>query len=48
VVGRSVKRPTVHVVSSRVYEDWHRVERARDWFQRAVGRLERDGWTVEA
>jgi len=36
------------VVSSRVYEDWHRVERARDWFQRAVGRLERDGWTVEA
>ena len=37
-----------HVVSSRVYEDWHRVERARAWFQRAVGRLQQDGWTVEA
>lgn len=35
------------VVSSRVYEDWHRVERARDGFQRSVGRLERDGWTLE-
>ena len=37
-----------HVVSSRVYEDWHRVERARAWFQLSVGRLEKDGWTIEA
>ena len=37
-----------HIVSSRVYEDWHRVERARAWFQLSVGRLEKDGWTLDA
>lgn len=37
-----------HVVSSRVYNDWHRVERARTVFRVAVGRLERDGWVVDA
>ncbi len=36
-----------HVVSSRVYNDWHRVERARSFFRVAVDRyLERDGWVV--
>ena len=35
-----------HVVSSRVYNDWHRVERARSVFRVAVDRLERDGWVV--
>lgn len=35
-------------VSARVYDDWHRVERARSAFQVAVVRLERDGWVSNA
>ena len=35
------------LVSTRVYDDWHRVERARSAFRVAVGSLKRDGWVVE-
>ncbi len=31
-------------VSARVYDDWHRVERARSAFQVAIVRLEQNGW----
>jgi hypothetical protein len=27
------------------YDDWHRVERARDWFSRQAAELEDEGWT---
>jgi hypothetical protein len=36
------------LVSKRVYDDWHRVERARSAFQVAVVTLEQDGWVSEA
>ena len=35
------------LVSTRVYNDWHRVERARSAFQIAVLTLKQDGWTVQ-
>jgi len=35
------------LVSARVYNDWHRVERARSAFQIAVLTLKQDGWTIE-
>jgi hypothetical protein len=35
------------LVSARVYNDWHRVERARSAFQIAVLTLKQDGWTVD-
>jgi hypothetical protein len=35
-------------VSARIYDDWHRVERARSAFQVAIGQLERDGWISNA
>jgi hypothetical protein len=35
-------------VSARVYDDWHRVERARSAFQVAVVLLERDSWVSNA
>jgi hypothetical protein len=33
-----------HVVRARVYDDWHRVERARTIFQTEITTLERAGW----
>jgi hypothetical protein len=33
-----------HVVRAKVYDDWHRVERARTIFQAEVTTLERAGW----
>ena len=37
-----------HVVSSRVYEDWHRVERARMAIARQVMSLREAGWRETA
>jgi hypothetical protein len=36
-----------HVIQNRVYDDWHRVERARSIFQVAISELEQAGWVVE-
>ncbi len=36
------------LVSARVYNDWHRVERARSAFQIAVLTLKQDGWDHRA
>lgn len=33
-----------HVVRAKIYDDWHRVERARTFFQAAVITLEKAGW----
>jgi hypothetical protein len=33
-----------HVVRAKIYDDWHRVERARTIFQAEVNTLERAGW----
>jgi hypothetical protein len=33
-----------HVVRAKIYDDWHRVERARTIFQAEVTTLERAGW----
>ena len=33
------------VISTALYMDWHRVERARMAFAREAARLEDDGWT---
>ena len=33
-----------HLVRARVYDDWHRVERARTHFQAEVTTLEQAGW----
>jgi hypothetical protein len=33
-----------HVVRAKVYDDWHRVERARTIFQAEVSTLEKAGW----
>ena len=35
------------LVSARVYDDWHRVERARTAFRVAVVTLKADGWVIE-
>jgi hypothetical protein len=35
------------LVRARVYDDWHRVERARTIFQAEVSTLQQAGWTVE-
>jgi hypothetical protein len=35
------------VVRARVYDDWHRVERARLVFQAAISTLTAQGWVVE-
>jgi hypothetical protein len=34
-----------HVVRQTHYDDWHRVERARDAFTQRVQTLEGEGWT---
>jgi hypothetical protein len=34
-------------VRTRVYDDWHRVERARTEFQVEIHTLEREGWQTE-
>ena len=34
-----------HVISTALYMDWHRVERARMAFAREAAKLEDDGWT---
>jgi N-methylhydantoinase B/oxoprolinase/acetone carboxylase alpha subunit len=36
------------VVSAKIYDDWHRVERARSVFQVEIVTLTEQGWTVEA
>jgi hypothetical protein len=33
-----------HLVRAKVYDDWHRVERARTIFQAEVSTLEKAGW----
>ena len=33
-----------HLVRAKVYDDWHRVERARTIFQAEVTTLEKAGW----
>ena len=33
------------VISATLYQDWHRVERARMAFAREAAELEDDGWT---
>ena len=33
-----------HVVRAKIYDDWHRVERARTFFQAEVITLEKAGW----
>ncbi len=35
------------VVSAKVYDDWHRVERARSVFQEEILTLTEQGWTVD-
>jgi hypothetical protein len=35
------------VVRAKVYDDWHRVERARSVFQEEILTLTEQGWTVE-
>lgn len=35
------------VVRAKLYDDWHRVERARLVFQEEILTLTRQGWTVE-
>lgn len=35
------------VVRAKVYDDWHRVERARSVFQVEILTLTEQGWTVE-
>jgi hypothetical protein len=35
------------VVRAKVYDDWHRVERARLVFQEEIQALTEKGWTVE-
>lgn len=35
------------VVRAKVYDDWHRVERARSVFQEEILNLTEQGWTVE-
>ena len=35
------------VVRAKVYDDWHRVERARFVFQEEILTLTEQGWTVE-
>jgi N-methylhydantoinase B/oxoprolinase/acetone carboxylase alpha subunit len=35
------------VVRAKVYDDWHRVERARSVFQVEILTLTQQGWTVE-
>lgn len=35
------------VVRAKVYDDWHRVERARFVFQEEIQTLTEQGWTVE-
>ena len=36
------------VVRAKVYDDWHRVERARLGFQEEILTLTRQGWTLES
>lgn len=35
------------VIRARLYDDWHRVERARLVFQEEILALTKKGWTVE-
>jgi len=35
------------IVRAKVYDDWHRVERARSVFQEEILTLTQQGWTVE-
>ena len=35
-----------HVVRAKIYDDWHRVERARTIFQAEVHSLEQAGWVA--
>jgi hypothetical protein len=35
------------VVRARLYDDWHRVERARSVFQAEISQLTEQGWVVE-
>lgn len=36
------------VVRAKIYDDWHRVERARSVFQVEILTLTEQGWTVES
>jgi len=35
------------VIRARLYDDWHRVERARQEFQSEIVTLKEQGWVVE-
>lgn len=35
------------VVRAKIYDDWHRVERARSVFQVEISTLTEQGWTLE-
>jgi hypothetical protein len=38
------KRADAHVIQSRRYSDWHRVERVVNLFTREISELRRQGW----
>ena len=38
------KRADQHVIQSRQYSDWHRVERVVNLFTREISELRRQGW----
>jgi hypothetical protein len=36
------------VIRAKVYDDWHRVERARSFFQAEISTLTDQGWVIDS